>query len=136
MNGESSEKSDEHASPDVNGDGFTTKPEDDEGNTSKAEDNGVPKSGKEKKAKDSPKSTSAASEAKAANSKAATVENAIEYIRALQKERVMLAEAMQAKDNEMNELRRKLRDAQFKLGNTPSSNDTASASPDPGKSDP
>lgn len=64
------------------------------------------------------KAASAAAEAKAANSKAATVESAIEYIRTLQQERIEMAKAMQARDLEMEELRRKLQDAENKLGST------------------
>ena len=70
-----------------------------------------------KSAKES-KASSAAAEAKAANSKAATVESAIEYIRTLQQERAEMSEAIKAKDSEMNALRRKLRDAEFKRGSS------------------
>jgi len=63
--------------------------------------------------KDSPKASagmnSAASDAKAANSKAATVENAIDYIRALQRERLLMELAMKSKDDELNALRRRLK---------------------------
>ena len=52
---------------------------------------------------------SAASDAKAANSKAATVENAIDYIRALQRERLLMELAMKSKDDELNALRRRLK---------------------------
>lgn len=85
-----------------------------------------PAAGKKDKAAKTSKESSAAAEAKAANSKAATVENAIEYIRALQQERNAMAEAMKAKDSEVNDLRRKLRDAEFKLeGSKSASPDTA-----------
>lgn len=98
-----------HTSADAEQDTAGDQDEDPKAATVKRDKNGKP-------VKDSAKTSSAAAEAKAANSKAATVESAIEYIRALQQERLLLAEAMKVKDTEVNELRRKLRDAELKLG--------------------
>lgn len=58
--------------------------------------------------KDSPKTSA---EGKSASSKAATVESAIEYIKALQQEMAQTAKALQERDAEMSMLRKKLQDA-------------------------
>ncbi|KAF2154862.1 hypothetical protein K461DRAFT_276026 [Myriangium duriaei CBS 260.36] len=121
-------KSDGAESPD--GKDQTTADEDqdnagDQADGAKAATGKKDKSGKQ--SKESAKAASAAAEAKAANSKAATVESAIEYIRALQQERLIMAEAMKARDNEVNELRRRLRDVELKLGTANSTSPEASA---------
>ena len=45
-------------------------------------------------------------------------ESAIDYIRTLQQERLAMAEAMRVRDAEVDDLRRRLREAEFKLGGT------------------
>ncbi|KAG8623882.1 hypothetical protein KVT40_008858 [Elsinoe batatas] len=110
-------------SPDVNG--SDDKPDDEDSKDDAPNPAPATAKNSKSKAKGSPNpstngkssnsASTAAAEAKAANSKAATVESAIVYIKALQQERVSMAERMVEKDKEMSELRKRLREVEFKL---------------------
>lgn len=71
--------------------------------------NGTP-DGQDKPEEDEEEKGSTA-EAKSASSKAATVESAIEYIKAMQQERLQTAQMLKQKDDEMAALKKQLQDA-------------------------